>query len=148
MSHTTTLRGVQIRDIAALSSAVADLKAKGVNCDLISNARPRMYYGNQHGVCDYVLKLPNSQYDVGFDRQADGSYAPVFDEWAGSVAGQIGATCPMPTSAEGKVQRQIGQLLQNYAKHAAINAAVAQGHTVESCTQDEEGNLNLVLAVM
>ena len=99
MSHTTTLKGVTIKDTNALASAVVDLKSKGVNCELLTNTKPRMYYNNQHGVCAFVLRLAD------------------------------------------------GQLLQNYAKHAAINSAAMAGHMVESCDYDAEGNINLVLAV-
>lgn len=146
MSHTTTLKSVKIQDVAAMRAAVAELKAKGIDCDLLENAKPRMYYATQHGTCDYVLKLNKSPYDVGFDKQADGSFVPVFDEWQQKVAGQIGATCPMPGTAEGRVQHQIGQFVQAYAKHAAINQATMQGYIVESTNTDKDGNLHLVLA--
>lgn len=148
MSHTTTIRGVKITDIAALRSAVAELQAQGVNCTLMENTKPRMYYANQHGVCPYVLRLDNSPYDVGFDQQEDGSYVPVFDEWAGKVRGQIGATCPLPNTEEGRAQHAIGRLMQGYAKHAAMNAALAQGYMIESCETDQQGNVQLVLAGM
>lgn len=105
-----------------------------------------MYLDRQHAACPYVLKLHDAVYDVGFDRQKDGSYAPVFDEYAGHVGRQVGATCPMPNTSEGRAQHAIGQFSQLYAKHAAINAATTQGYMVESCETDEQGNLNLVLA--
>lgn len=146
MSHTTTLKGVLIKDISALRAAVNDLKIAGVNCDLVENAKPRMYYSNQHNNSAYVLKLHDGQYDVGFDKQADGTYAPVFDEWGRHVSGKIGASCPMPNTAEGKAQHAIGQLLQSYQKHVAINAAVMQGYSVEGTHTDNEGNIHLVIA--
>ncbi|AHC30469.1 hypothetical protein CC53_gp052 [Rhizobium phage vB_RleS_L338C] len=145
MSHTTTLKGVQIKDIAALRAAVAELITQGVNCALLENAKPRMFYASQHTNCDYVLNLKDSQYDVGFDKQKDGSYAPVFDEWSNHVSAKIGASCPLPTTAEGKAQHQIGKLLQSYQKHVAINAAVMSGYSVESADYDKEGNLQLVI---
>lgn len=149
MSHTTTLKTTLIRDITALEAAVADLKAAGVDCDLLQNVKPRMYFGNQHGECDYVLKLHRARYDVGFDKQADGSYVPVYDEFMGEVGKQIGAkACPLPRTAEGKAQHQIGQLMQNYGRHAAINAAVAQGYYVESTVTDDAGNVHITLGGM
>lgn len=146
MSHTTTLKGVVIRDISALTSAVNDLRAKGVNCELVQKAKPRMYYQNQHGECDYVLRLKDGAYDVGFDKQSDGSYAPVFDEWSTHVSDQLRAACTVPSTKEEKAMWAIGQLMQGYAKHAAVNAAVAQGYMVESTTTDKEGNIHLILA--
>lgn len=148
MSHTTTLRNVAIRDVSAMMQAVADLKADGVNCELVENAKPRMYYTKQGETCDYVLKLNDGQYDVGFAHQEDGSYAPVMDTWGGHVGNQIGAdvnVCPMPGSAEGKAQHAMGKFMQNYSRNAAINAAVAQGYSVESTEVDAEGNVHLTI---
>lgn len=150
MSHTTKLKSVVIRDTSALMAAVADLRAQGVDCELRQNEKPRMYYANQHSECDYVLRLNKQPYDVGFERQDDGTYVPVFDEWAGNISREIGAgaTCPMPNTPEGKAQHQIGQFFQQYAKHAAINAATAQGYMVESAITDEQGEINLILSGM
>jgi len=146
MSHTTTLKGVVIRDISALKAAVAELQQKGINCELLEGARPRMYYGNQHGTCDYVLKLKDGQYDIGFDKQENGAYAPVFDEWSNHISSKLGASCPLPSTPEGRAQHQIGQLLQSYQKHMAINAAVAEGYLVESAYTDDKGNVQLTIA--
>lgn len=153
MSHTTKLKSIVIRDAAALVQAIADMRAEGINCSLDRNAVPNMYYNNQHGNCDYVLRLPNAlyngrNYDVGFDKQEDGTYVPVFDEWGQAVEKQIGAgdTCPMPTTPEGKAQHKIGRFMQHYAKNAAMNAAAQQGYAVESVQQDAEGNYQVVIA--
>ncbi|QIG76107.1 DUF1257 domain-containing protein [Rhizobium phage RHph_I4] len=145
MSHTTTLKGVQIKDVSALRAAVAELIQQGVNCALLENAKPRMYYGNQHGNCDFVLNLKDSQYDVGFDKQKDGSYAPVFDEWSNHVSSKLGASCPLPNTPEGRAQHQIGKLLQSYQKHVAINAAVMAGYSVAGTEVDDKGNIQLVI---
>lgn len=145
MSHTTTIKSVKIQDLDALRSAVADLQAAGVDCQLVSNAKPRMFFETQHGECDYVLRLNSCKYDVGFDKQPDGSYVPVFDEWGNHVGSEIGAACPLPKSSEERAQHQIGKLMQGYAKHAAVNAAVSQGYFVEEVTTDQNGNVQLVL---
>lgn len=152
MSHTTTLKAVQIRDLDALRAAVAELQASGVNCELVQDAVPGMYYGTQHSKCDYVLKFPEAtyggkRYDLGFDRQADGSYAMVFDDWQSTLRNQIGAACPLPDTAEGKAQHAVGRFTQAYAKHAAMNAAMAQGYMVEGTEIDQDGNVHLTLAV-
>lgn len=149
MSHTSTIKGIAITDPAVMNKAVQNLQAKGVNCSLIQNATPRMYYRHQEaevGVCDFVLKLPNAKYDVGFKKQDDGSYAAIFDEWANSVAGQVGATCAIPTTPEERSLWAIGQFAQEYAQEAAIKAAAAQGYMVQSANTDADGNVNLVLA--
>lgn len=146
MSHTTTLKGVVIKDVAALRAAVAELIQQGVNCALLENTKPRMYYSEQHTKCDFVLNLKDGQYDVGFDKQADGSYRPVFDEWGRHISGQIGAACPLPTTAEGRAQHKIGKLLQSYQKHVAINAAVMAGYAVEGAITDDQGNIQLTIS--
>jgi hypothetical protein len=153
MSHTTTIKGVPLKSVSAIRSAVNNLAAKGINIGLAENAVPRMYYSDQFkrdtgkSRAELVLQLPGSKYDVGLSLQEDGTYQPVLDTWAGSVSGQIGATCPVPSSPEGRAQHAIGQFMQEYAKEAAIEAAVMAGHTVESCTVDAEGNVQLKIAV-
>lgn len=148
MSHTTKLDGVEIKDIAALRQAVQTLKSQGVNCELVEKARPRMYYGNQGANCDYVLQLKDTRFDVGFEKTESGAYAPVFDEWNNYVGSQIGASCPLPDTEEGKAKHQIGKLMQEYAKNAATNAAIAQGYMVEMIEVDPEGNVHLTLGGM
>ena len=136
---------MQIKDVSALRAAVDELSAKGIGIDLVANSKPRMYYDRQQVQCDWVVKLPDCQYDVGLEKQEDGSYLPIFDEWQGYIGSQLGAACPMPGSREGRAQHQIGQLMQNYAKHAAINAATARGMIVTGNSVDEEGNIHLTL---
>lgn len=130
MSHTTTLKNVQINDIAALKEAVAFLKERGLEADLLENVVPRMYYGNQYGKCDYVLRLKNSPYDVGFAKQKDGAYAPVFDSWAGHLQKQIGnpTSCKVPTTAEEREVVAVASLLNAYGVHAAKNQLQEQGY--------------------
>lgn len=146
MSHITKLNGVQIKDVAAIKAAVAELKQKGIDCELVQNATVRMHSEretNQVGKCEYVLKLNKGQYDLGFKKQADGTYQPVMDTYGSHVGKQIGAACPMPNSAEGRAQHQAGQFMQLYAKHAATNAARAKGYQIQSATVDQSGSVQL-----
>lgn len=148
MSHTTTIKNVPIRDTRALKSAVADLQAAGVACELVENQKPRLYsaaQSNDLGNCEYVLRLPNSRYDVGFKKQADGTYAPVTDTWGGDVSKNIGATCPVPNSEEGRAQHAIGRLMQAYTKHATLNYASDHGMMVENSTVGADGQITLTL---
>jgi hypothetical protein len=147
MSHVTKLKGVKITDVRALQSAVARLQAKGIKCSLVQNQKPRVHGYDAAPTCEHVLKL-NGAYDVGFQKQADGSFEPVLDTYQNHVGKQIGATCPMPNTPEGRVQHQMGQFLQLYAEEAAKNQAMAQGYIVESSTTDNEGNVHLTLAGM
>lgn len=150
MSHTTKLKSLVIQDVAAIHSAVADLQASGIKCHLDEDARPRMYYSDQGKNCDYVLVLEDCKYDLGLERQDDGTFTPIFDEWNGNVDRVLGAgsSCPIPDTEEGRVQHQIGQFAQVYTKHATINAAAAQGYFVEDTTIDDKGNIHLTLGGM
>jgi hypothetical protein len=149
LSHTTTIRNVDIKDVRAIRSAVKDLQTRGVKCELKENAKARMYYPRQTeelGVLPFVLHLPQSQYDVGFQLQADGTYAPVFDEWAGEVSRNLGAACAIPQTDQERSMWAIGQFSQEYAKHAAINAATDQGYIVEGTTVDAKtGEIAIVI---
>jgi hypothetical protein len=151
ISHTTTLKGMKIKDARAMRDAVANLKRQGINCDLLENAKPRMYYSNQEGVCDFVLRLHDGNYDVGFKLQDNGEYHAVLDTWNGYVADQIGAdraTCPIPSTPEGRTQHAMGRFLQEYGLHTAINTATADGMIVEGYSKDAQGNYQLELAVL
>lgn len=157
MSHTTTLKGLAIKDAKAIEAAVADLQKAGLKCSLEKNTKPRMYYRRQEEDCDLVVRL-NGEYkakgygkpmDLGFKLQPDGTYAIIFDEWADIVSDQIGANkavCPLPNTPEGRAQHAIGRFSQLYAKHAAINAASMQGYIVTGTTEDAEGNIHLTVA--
>jgi len=147
MSHTQKISKVPIKDISALRSAVRDLVESGIQCSLVQNKKPRMYYSDQHGVCDHVLVFENGDYDIGFDKQNDGSYVPVFDDFGGRISRFTGAACPMPNTHEGQLQHAVGKLMQSYSKHAAINAATNAGYSVESCYLDDDGHVQIQLAV-
>jgi len=62
-----------IKDPKALEAAC---KALGVELHVGGTAR--FYFGHSQP-CDYVIKLPG-RYDLGFKKQADGTYAFVADE--------------------------------------------------------------------
>ena len=138
--------------MAAFESACQAMRQKGVVFDVIKNATPRMYYSEQAaqvGQCDMVLRLKNSRYDVGFKRQDNGDLVPVFDGWDNDIRNTgIGtaAACPIPNSPAAQEQAHIGSFMQEYSKHAAINAATANGYMVESVeTNPETGEQTLVL---
>ena len=142
MSHTTTLKTIKISDVEALKDAVAFLVERGLKATLVENAKPRMYYNNQHGNCDYVLKLQDSIYDVGFDKQADGSYAPVFDSWGGHIQKQIGnpSSCAVPKTEEERQAAAVASLLNAYGVMAAKNELQNSGYYGYEVTVDAKDN--------
>ena len=143
MSHTTSIAGMKITDVAALKSAVAELAASGVNCSLVEGQIPRSYPGNPMSKADFVLKLPGSRFDVGFYKQADGTYEPQSDFYDGGVEGIIGAKASAPERA---AQARIGKLLQMYGIHATTNVARKKGWTLRRVT-GENGAVKLRVAV-
>ena len=107
-----------------------------------------MYSSSQSPTCEYVLQLHDGSYDVGFKQQKDGTYTPMLDTWNNNISNQIGATCPMPHTSEGRAQHAIGQFHHEYSKAATINAAMQKGYIVESTETDQDGNTHITLAGM
>ena len=144
MSKTTTINKVPIKDIAALYAAATDLQAAGVNCILVANTGCRLWYKEQQ--CDYVLKLPDCQFDLGIVKNADGTYSTVTDLHGGLVSKHLGQVSP-PSCGCTPEELAIGKFMQEYGKHAAINAAMENGYQVSGCYLDDQGEYQLELEV-
>lgn len=129
MSHTSSIKGVVISDVAVLRKAVEYLASQGVKCSLIADAKPRAYFENQQGMgpADFVLKLDGAKFDVGFYKQPDGTYEPRTDLWGGTVQAVLGAKPSDPSKA---AQASLGKLFQAYAVEATVAAARRSGKTV------------------
>jgi hypothetical protein len=130
MSHTTSLRTLKIVDIAALEEAVQYLNENGAKLEFLKNARPRMYYERQQELCDFVVKVHGSRYDVGFKKGEDGTYYPIFDAWQGDLRAQIGA--PSNVYGENVEEEQmlnISKLIDLYGIHAAKNQLETDGYS-------------------
>lgn len=144
LSHTSTITDIVINDVAALHAAVAELKQNGVRCELVANSKPRAYYATQDGmgVADYVLRLDDSKYDVGFYKTEDGkSYETRTDFFMGEVQNQIGVQDVTGISN----QARMGKLYNLYAVHAATRRASQQGYQVNRINNDD-GSVRLVIA--
>lgn len=126
MSHTSAVKSIAITSVEALREAVKELNANGVKCSLVENSTPRAYYSNQTGLgkADFVLKLDNSRYDVGFYKSENGGYEVRTDFWGQDVKNQLGATASGPGKTE---QAQLGKLFQAYGIHAAMMEARRKG---------------------
>lgn len=142
MSHTTEIDAVEIIDIAALQAAVNELAASGINCQLVENVVPRAYYNDQLPKAEYVLKLNDSDYDIGFYKRENGKgYNTRCDFFNRKVEGVLGATCGQDEDAG---MAKLGKLYQSYAIHAATHAAVQQGYSVQRVNQPS-GAVQLVV---
>jgi len=173
-----------------MAAAISELCARGIEISIVENEKPRMYYDNQIAkqiqgkegsedfsfnsdpdVCDFVVKVPGSYYDIGLLRNADGyGYTPVFDDYTGRPVSGAQTTAVMKglkdvlgnqwkgetqhwagvkndTEAEGSLF-SIGKFLASYSKFTAIEAATLAGHSVAGCTEDPEtGEINLTINV-
>lgn len=146
MSHTTEIKSIVFTDIAALRAAVAELNTLGVKCSLLENTTPRAYYQNQQGLgkADFVLKLDDCPYDVGFykDEEVKG-YVARTDLFAGRVHAVLGAKAQGNEKPE---QAALGKLYQMYGVHAATRQAAKQGYAVRRVTKPD-GTIQLVMNV-
>lgn len=144
MSHTTKV-DAKILDIDILIEAVENLKDRlGVSIEILENTKPRMYYQNQHGKCDYVLKL-DGPYDVGLAKEADDSYSYVYDSWGGHIKKQIGYKGDTSKlTKEEKEKATIGLLDQEYKILMLERAAMDTDYTLISREEDENGRIHLV----
>jgi hypothetical protein len=108
MSHFTTIN-TQIKDIAALRSAVAEL-----GLTLLENTDARGY-STKTIKGEFVVRL-KGPYDVAVNRQPDGTFGLTTDWWNGHVAKEVG--------------ENFGKLLQLYGIHKATAEARRKGHMV------------------
>lgn len=170
MSHTTTVKSVPIKSRSALRSAAQALRSAGINCELVENAVPRMFYENQIRMhiqskmpeayryhanpdeCDFILRLPGCRYDIGFLTDIKtGDLIPLFDDWAKSISNTLGAKFTgvvehwsgQRDDTE-QTLHSIGKLLQEYSKQAIMESAAQDGISIESCEYDKEGVLQIM----
>ena len=138
MSHTASVKSIQIVSIDALREAVTELVGKGIRISLKEKATPRAYFTNQAGMgqADYVIELADSKYDVGLYKTESGGYEARTDFYMGSVEGVLGC----PASSQDTVdQAKMGKLFSAYATHAAIEQARKKGHMVMRRTDETTG---------
>ena len=147
MSHTTKIKDSAIKDVKAIRTAVQRLKIKrGVNCSLLENTTPRMYYRGQSEKCDFVLKLHDSKYDVGFNKQEDGSYEVMMDTWDGQVKSQLGGDWKSLEGRESSTRKHIGKFYEEYAIAEVQNACAYDGDlSFEDFHVDDEGRIHMAM---
>lgn len=144
MSHTTEIGDIVFSDIQALTAAVNEMAGKGVKCSLIKGGTPRAFYQNQQGMgaAEYVLRLEDCPYDIGFYRDnAKKGLVARTDLFAGHVSRVLGVQA---NSNESAAQAALGKLNQTYAIHAATRKAVQQGMTVKR-VNNADGSVRLVV---
>ena len=122
MSHFTTIT-TQVRDVAALRAAVAEL-----GLQLVPDADARGF-ASQTRRGDYVIRL-KGPYDIALNQTPDGSYGLTTDWWDGHVEKEVGA--------------KFGRLLQLYGIHKTTIEARKRGHFVQRKAQ-KDGSIKLTI---
>lgn len=146
MSHTSSIKSVKVTKIEAIRAAIEELAANGKQIRLEEGGTPRAYYSNQQGMgpADYVIRLPNAQYDIGLYRQQDGSFDLRTDLFGGSVHRELGAS--HTGAGVSREQAAIGQFFQMYNLHLASQTAKAKGWTSRRVT-GKDGAIKLEIEV-
>lgn len=144
MSHTTEVNDIVFTDIEALKAAVNELAAKGVKLSLTKGGTPRAYYANQNGMgaADYVLKVEQARYDVGFysDKDKKGMVART-DFFGGDIERLLGTPVKQGDDPN---RAKLGKLYHTYAIHAATRAAAKKGLQTRR-VNNADGSVRLVV---
>lgn len=138
MSHKTTIKEVQVTDVNVLRAAVQRMNEKmGVKCELRENAKMRSYYEDK-STYPLVLSLQEGKYDVGFEKNENGAFNPVYDSFNGYVKRILGAD-----------NEDLAKLKQAYSCEMARKNALQYvqrnpGYTLSETT-DSTGRIHLRL---
>lgn len=120
MSHTTKLEGLAIKSVSAIRKAVQVLKSKNIMVELVEKAVPRMYYDSQEqevGECDFVIKLKDSNYDVGLKLNTETKeYELIFDEWDDQIRNVIGVPNEVDFDTDEQRLANVAQFNLHYTK--------------------------------
>ena len=90
-------------------------------------------YSTQKTPCDAKIVLPNTNYEVGLTKRADGSYSIKTDFYTGGVEQKLGKQC--------------GKLVQLYGVHRATAAAQRLPGARITRQVGMNGKINLVVNV-
>ena len=147
MSHNVTIKGVKITDVHALKSAVRELNQKNPTLKLkVTETGKFRTWPGQDDTCAFAVEIPGSSHDLGFVKQTDGSFAPVFDPFGGGVGRAIGADwAHVPSCSMHSPEAAIGRLMQLYAVHAVERQALNQGLSTSRQLDDKTGQIAVVV---
>jgi hypothetical protein len=129
MSHLATV-STTIKDIQALKEA-----AKAMGLELKTGGQVRGYGGTRYKETDYMIELPGP-FDLGFRKQADGTYAMECD--GGLMQGWYGSEAGMA-----KIGRNAGRLKQEYAYSILQAEARRKRRTVQR--QNVDGKIRVTM---
>lgn len=143
MSHSTAIKTVTVKSLTALRKAIIQLNKEGVECSLLTNATPRLYYPNQSlnaagdTVAPYVLHLAKCNYDVALVGNTKTGYSPITDFHAGYVGAVLGSQSYRDGKAEARsAEHQLGRFSVAYQSAAIAEVAQRNGHVLQRITKD------------
>ncbi len=123
MSHLATIK-TQFKDIEAVAEA-----AKSLGCTLQQGGKTRMYGSAQ--ACGYTITLPG-YYDVGFQKQPDGTYSVVCDTEI-----MLDRDNGRNNDARRILGNGLSRLKQEYSYGVAAKQARKQGMSVFRTTRED-----------
>jgi len=129
MSH-MTMQKSSLSDADAIKAACQDMHLK-----IREHAKPTYYQGRKGDVvCDYVISLPGTEYEVGLKWNAmTRGFDLYYDKWNGYVENVLGKGCE--------------KLIQSEAFHKILGDAALRGYSMEAPTEyDKEGDMLFEIA--
>lgn len=140
MSYVTSIKGLPITHAASIEKAVERLIQQGIPCGLRVNDRPQMWYNDPEtdeyedvGICDYVIDIEGSEFDLGLKKDHTGNYELIFDSYAYIIASKLGKFMPplnggKPwTDQERLIGSNVGKFVEAYYKEVFILDMREQG---------------------
>lgn len=123
MSHNVYIEGVQFANLEVLELAIAELRKEGVDCMLVKEpTKIRGWMGRTSNVHAAIM-MPNEQYDIGLNRNADGVYVPIMEDLARFDGLQAQGDPLTNTAIANRMAAKLGRLSQRYAViHTERNA--------------------------
>lgn len=128
MSHWSKIK-FQIKSIQALRKASAELGGELVEGSKTVRARG---YGGALREADYIIKIPNAEYDIAVTKKEDNTFEMQTDFWQGSVEKIMG--------------KGLDKLNQSYSVNNAEIECQKLGHSVVREWM-KNGNVKLTVSV-
>lgn len=147
MSHNVKITNIKITNLDAVIAAVNELNEElGLNWTYEYNGMIRGWAGQKTKV-DLAI-LTNKQYDIGFNKNKDGTYSPVYEDFC---TYEFDDTIRADTFAEGidkdvnRSGKAIGKLLQRINVITAEAEAAQCGYSTQREYDKETGIMNLLV---
>ena len=115
MSHYSTV-SVNLDDEASIKAACNEMNLK-----IRLNSKVKGYYGHGDTVCDIVIEIEGSPYEVGLRRNGKGGYDLIYDKFGGHVEKVLGKDCKKLVESATyhkvtKTARKLGFMIQRKNK--------------------------------